>query len=510
MKTLGISEARILNQKTILENLTGYLRLKRPCTVGDGIERLSEETIPSLLALQEEAARKGRFVKFVPASGAATRMFQKLLSVYHDPTLNDFPHSEDISEEYDPGIKELQNFLRRLDRFAFFPELKAVLARDGFEFAGLLGKGQWRKVLDYLLTNLGLNYLHRPKGMHTFHSYKDHTRTAFEEHLVEAVHTVCDAIHHCRLHVTIAPEHEDTFRGFFEFLRRDYETRYNCSFEVSISCQSHETDVLAVDFDNNPLRREDGTLLFRPGGHGALLQNLNALRGDLIYIKNIDNILPDRLKNPVVVWKKILGGYLVEIERSVHAFVRKLSEGTFSPGLLDEARSFGQNRLNLSEPPEVQQRSDRGKKAYWLDLLNRPIRVCGMVKNSGEPGGGPFWVEGCDGYCSRQIVESAQIEVTSPEQRALWASSTHFNPVDLVCAVRNYQNQPFNLDHYKDDEAVFITKKSYNGHDLKALELPGLWNGGMARWLTLFVEVPDQTFAPVKTINDLLKPNHLP
>jgi hypothetical protein len=355
-----------------------------------------------------------------------------------------------------------------------------------------------------------LNYLNRPKGLHQFHTYPDHNRTAFEEHLVEAVHTICDRTGQCHFHVTISPECEGIFRDFFETLQPAYERRYHCRFKVTFSFQSRSTDTLAVDLDNRPFRDDSGALLFRPGGHGALIQNLNDLQGDLIYIKNIDNVLPDRLKDTTIVWKKILGGYLVKIEQMIHPLTRKLAEGMDTPDLLKESMSFCQDRLWFSEPPGFANWSLKEQNTHLFNFLNRPIRVCGMVKNEGEPGGGPFWVEGVDGSLSLQIVEKAQLDPESAEQKARWAAATHFNPVDLVCSVRNYEGRPFDLNRYVDPEAVFISRKSQNGRDLKALELPGLWNGGMAKWITCFVEVPIQTFSPVKTITDLLRPEHQP
>lgn len=509
MAALGISPDRVLTQVAFFQRASGHLRLRRPCLLGDGIQKIPESDRASLMALQEEAAAEGRFIKFVPASGAATRMFQGLWSIYLGQTcLANDQGSPDLIRD-DPKASELERFFSGLNRFAFFEDLKEALSQKGIRLSRPAHQGQRLEVLDYLLTEKGLNYLKRPKGLHKFHTYPGHGRTAFEEHLVEAVHTVCDGHGRCRLHITVSPEHESTFKRFFETLRPAYENQYRCRFEVTFSFQSHSTNTVAVDLGDKPFRKECGTLLFRPGGHGALLQNLNALQGDLIYMKNIDNVLPDRLKEPTIYWKKILGGYLVSIQRMVHDYINRLTGGMDTPELLREIEAFCRDRLWGSAPPDLKSRSLKDRKTHLLEVLNRPIRVCGMVKNEGEPGGGPFWVEDKEGRFSRQIVESAQVDFESSEQRAIWASSTHFNPVDLVCSVRNYKGQPFDLNQYVDAEAVFISRKSENGRPLKALELPGLWNGAMARWLTLFVEIPDQTFSPVKTINDLLKPDHL-
>jgi len=510
MTKLGISESQVRAQIALFQRTSGYLRLHRPCTLGDGIQEVPSSETEALISLQEEAAREGRFIKFVPASGAATRMFQGLISFYLNRSSVEFDGSQTDLSENDPQAGELVRFIQSINQFAFFEDLKGSMAQDGLNITKAIQQRQWGEILDYLLTDRGLNYLNRPKGLHQFHTYPDHNRTAFEEHLVEAVYTVCDRTGQCHLHVTISPECESTFRDFFETLQPAYERRYRCCFKVTFSFQSRSTDTLAVDLDNRPFRDDFGALLFRPGGHGALIKNLNDLQGDLIYIKNIDNVLPDRLKEPTIVWKKILGGYLVKIEQMIHHLTQKLVEGMDTPDLLKESMSFCRDRLWFSEPPGFANWSLKEQNTHLFNFLNRPIRVCGMVKNEGEPGGGPFWVEGHDGSLSLQIVEKAQLDPESAEQKARWAASTHFNPVDLVCSVRNYEGRLFDLQRYVDPEAVFITRKSQNGRDLKALELPGLWNGSMAKWITFFVEVPIQTFSPVKTINDLLRPEHQP
>lgn len=509
MSELGISETQVRVQIEVLQKSSGYLRLHRPCTLGDGIQKIPESEIKALIRSQEEAAREGRFVKFIPASGAATRMFQSLIPFYLNRSSEDQDQFQKDFEKGEPASRDLARFMTGIDRFAFYEDLKKVMARDGLDTTTVIKQNQWPKILEYLLTERGLNYLTLPKGLHKFHAYPTQTRTAFEEHLVEAFQTLCDKNGQCRLHVTVAPGHERTVRSFFKGLRPRYEEQYQCRFRVSFSIQDHSTDTLAVDMENRPFR-DSGSLLFRPGGHGTLLQNLNGLHGDLIYVKNIDNVLPDRLKKSTIIWKKVLGGYLVTIQQKVHGLIRKLKAGVTTPAVIREIKGFCRDRLLISEPVDFQEWSSEEQSNFLLNILNRPLRVCGMVRNEGEPGGGPFWVEDKGGGLSRQIVEGTQIDPGSAEQKALWASSTHFNPVDLVCAVRDYKGKPFDLNRYKDSEAVFICRKSQNGRELKALELPGLWNGGMAKWITLFVEVPNQTFSPVKTINDLLRPEHQP
>jgi hypothetical protein len=510
MARLGISESQVRGQISLFLRSSGYLRLIRPCTLNDGIVRIPEAEIGSLIQSQGEAAQGGRFLKFVPASGAATRMFQDLLPFYLNRVdLNPDELPSDL-ERSDPKTDQLMRFITGITQFAFFEDLKGSMARGGLDIKTAIQERQWPKILAYLLTEQGLNYLTLPKGLHKFHRYPTHSRTAFEEHLVEAVQTLCDRTGQCRLHITVAPEHESMVRSFFDLICPGYENQDHCRLNLTFSCQRHSTNTLAVDLENRPFREESGELLFRPGGHGALLENLNNLQGDLVYVKNIDNVLPDHLKETTIIWKKVLGGYLVNIQQTVHSLIKRIKTSRGDPDLIDEILTFCRDRLGISEPPGFRDQSLKNKKSFLLNVLHRPIRVCGMVKNEGQPGGGPFWVAGTDGILSKQIVESAQIDPNSDEQKAIWVSSTHFNPVDLVCAVRDYQGRPFDLRQFVDPEAVFITRKSQKGRELKALELPGLWNGSMAHWITLFVEVPNQTFSPVKTIIDLLKPDHQP
>jgi hypothetical protein len=510
MAVLGISEKQLRDQIILFQEASGYLRLLRPCILGDGIERIPASETSDLILLQEKASQEGRFLKFIPASGAATRMFQGLLPFFLNSDSQDSPTRPLSLHENDPGEEEIKKFFSDLKRFPFWKELKETMHRTGVTLTDFPQQNQWPEVLDFLLTKRGLNYLNRPKGLHLFHTYSSHIRTALEEHLIEAIRSISDQQGRCRLHVTISPEHEDTFRDFFNALLPVYESRTQYRLMISFSFQYHSTNTLAVDLTNRPFRDDSGNLLFRPGGHGALLRNLNDLQGDLIYIKNIDNVQPDRLKETTIFWKKILGGYLVQLQNRIHHYLRILTEGKDTAGLFSEAIDFCQHQLGIYISPDLRSHSFPYQKKWLIETLNRPIRVCGMVRNEGEPGGGPFWVEGRDGTSSKQIVESAQINPASEEQKALWASSTHFNPVDLVCAVRDFRGRPFDLHRYADPQAVFISRKSHQGRELKALEVPGLWNGAMAEWISSFVEVPIETFSPVKRIIDLLRPEHQP
>ena len=508
MQRLGISEEQVKAQIRIFRKPLFFARLRRPCTLGDGIQQISSNELDHYIQLHGEAAREGRFIKFVPASGAASRMFKLLFEIYGQSSPPCIEEFRELADKGDQRSKDFLCFQDGIRSMGFFEDLKARVGKEGLSVERLLGQNQWQEILKYLVTEQGLDYGALPKGLLKFHRYPSGNRTAFEEHLVEAIHSVRDGKGGCRLHLTVSPEHEVAFRQCFERIRSWYEQQFRCLLEVTFSIQEHSSDTIAVDLENRPFREKDGRLLFRPGGHGALLYNLANIGGDLIYVKNIDNILPDRLREPTILWKKVLGGLLVEIQKTVYGHVRQLMEGSKDTEPIEMAMDFAKNRLLIPEPKGFKQWSVEKKRDFVLNRLNRPLRVCGMVRNEGEPGGGPFWVEGKDGNLSVQIVESAEVDPQSNEQQAIWGSSSYFNPVDLVCAVKDFRGNPFPLKDYINAEAVFISQKSKDGRDLKSLELPGLWNGAMAEWITLFVEVPIATFNPVKTINDLLKPEH--
>ncbi|HUL20998.1 MAG TPA: DUF4301 family protein, partial [Thermodesulfobacteriota bacterium] len=470
MQSLRISEEQIKAQIQLFRKSSPFARLRRPCTLGDGIQQVSADELEHYLKLHEEAALEGRFTKFVPASGAASRMFKLLFEIYDQ---SPSPSTKEFREQADRGDQKAKDFVCFQDGFrklALFDDLKSAVDGEGLPVENLLEQDRWQEILKCLLSEEGLNCGSLPKGLLKFHRYPSGNRTALEEHFVEAVHTVRDRKGICRIHLTVSPEHEELFRQCFEEVRSGYEQPFQCLLEVTFSIQEHSTDTIAVDLDNQPFRERDGRLLFRPGGHGALLSNLLEIRGDLIYLKNIDNILPDRLREPTILWKKVLGGLLVEIQRNVHGYVRRLTEGSRDVELFETAMDFARRRLLIPEPEAFKEWTVEKKRDYLLKRLNRPVRVCGMVRNEGEPGGGPFWVEGEDGNLSLQIVENAEVDPQSPEQRAIWNSSTYFNPVDLVCAVKDFRGNPFPLKDYVNPEAVFISRKSKDGRDLKSLE----------------------------------------
>lgn len=507
LQARGIPPQVVYQQLQLFERPSYYIELDRPCRLGDGIQRLETAEIEACLAAQAEAALAGRFQKFVPASGAASRMFKEILQAYHRNAPGCLEYACPARWRED-GELAGKCFLECLPLFAFYPALAEVLAARGLDLAHKIQQRQCHEVLTYLLKPVGLNYASLPKALLQFHAYPQGGRTALEEHLVETASYVKDRYRVGRCHFTISPEHEDWYRQLLRQVQEHYEKHYDCELQVSFSFQKRHTDTIAVDLANRPVRAPDGQILFRPGGHGALIANLNDLRGDLIYIKNIDNVVPERLLAPIVRWKKILGGYLVRLQGRVHHYLRLLTYGADNGPQLAEIKNFAQAALGLHLPPELDVWPPDQQKQYLCSTLNRPLRVCGVVQNTGEPGGGPFWVRGSDGSISLQIVESAQIDRNSPQQQRLWQTSTHFNPVDLVCAVRDFQGGQFDLHQYVDREAVFISQKSQDGKELKALELPGLWNGGMSAWITVFVEVPNITFNPTKTVWDLLRPEH--
>lgn len=507
LEAKGISLSQIEQQLARFERGFPYAKLVRPCTIGDGIRRLSSEELGDYTRVFEAEQHLGRAMKFVPASGAATRMFKELLALWQQ--IKDRNPDEPIHDLSILGshAATVQTFFANLPVFAFYPDLCASLARAGFNEQELLATRRYKPILEHLLFAPGLDYAHRPKGLLLFHRYSDHARTPVDEHVVEAQVYTIDRNGTASVHFTVACNHLEAFDRHIQRLPRPI-LRAHAHPVVTLSVQKPSTDTIAVDSDNKPFRDADGRLVFRPGGHGALLENLNDLQGDLIFIKNIDNVLPDHLKEPTYTYKHALGGLLVAVQRRLFHYLEQLETGRVSRTVLHDIAHFAAETLSISVPDDFDQWPDSRQHTWLFDRLDRPLRVCGMVPNTGEPGGGPFWVRDADGRISLQIVESAQVDPHSKAQQAIFAASTHFNPVDMVCGVRDFRHRPFDLLRFRDPDAGLITYKSHEGRELKALEWPGLWNGGMAYWHTIFVEVPVSTFAPVKTILDLLRPEH--
>ena len=465
----GLTEAQVEQQINNFCQGFPFLPVVRAASVGDGVLALDEQALDAAVARYDEAAASLKVVKFVPASGAATRMFKELFEYVND-------------DKRTAGIDRL---LENIEHFAFWPELSEHIMPDSpdEEIVELIIKG-------------GLNYGSKPKGLVTFHSYPDGARRAVEEHLVEGA-LYARSGNEVYIHFTVSAEHKD---GFLEVLGASqpiFEERFGVKYNISFSVQKPSTDTIAVNPDNTPFRTDEGKLLFRPAGHGALIENLNDIDADIIFVKNIDNVTTDERRGDTVKYKKALAGLLLELQEQAFEYLKVLEVGGAD---LEPIANFVEERLCVKLPEDY-------NTALLKAVLNRPIRVCGVVRNQGEPGGGPFWVDGGDGTESLQIAESSQI---APENMHLMQSATHFNPVDLVCGVKDSRSNKFDLTQYTDPSTGFISSKSSGGRELRAQELPGLWNGAMAKWNTVLVEVPITTFSPVKVVQDLLRPEHQP
>lgn len=469
--------------------------IQMPATPGRGIICLTGGDERHYLEVFSNNAPDFRLLRFIPASGAATRMFKDLYSALD--ALKDRPVEE--QRRWLDSHEEIGDFLRRLEAYPFYEDLE--LPDDPLP----------AEVLESVLNERGLDYGNLPKGLLKFHKYTpEDRRTSLEEHIREAAQYCATRQGNLRLHLTISPDHLDGFHAEAARIIPSIESETGLQVDISFSFQKPETDTIAVDMNNEPFRNPGGSLLFRPGGHGALIQNLDALQADILFISNIDNVAPDRLKDIRVRYKKILGGILLEIRSRVFYYLKQLhGETRVEKTRLDSMVSYLHERLGMAVPDRIHSWDAADIRKWLIQTMDRPIRVCGMVKNEGEPGGGPFYVRSESGEVSLQIVESSQIDLDDPRKASLVQQSTHFNPVDLVCSVRDYRGEKFHLSHYVDHNTGFISEKSVGGRTLKALELPGLWNGAMAGWLTLFVEVPVETFSPVKTVFDLLRPEHV-
>ncbi|MBB4043899.1 hypothetical protein GGR06_001685 [Bacteroides reticulotermitis] len=491
----GISEAQIAEQMACFQKGFPFLKLDAAASLEKGILAPTEEQRNEYLENWDAYRNTDRtIVKFVPASGAASRMFKDLF--------------EFLSADYEKPTTQFEEaFFDGIGNFAFYDDLNtACLRTAGNDIPALLEEGNYKAVVAALLETAGLNYGALPKGLLKFHKYPEGARTPLEEHLVEGMMYATGKSGKVNVHFTVSSEHRELFKVLVEEKAGEFGTRYGVDYYITFSEQKPNTDTIAADMDNEPFRDND-KLLFRPGGHGALIENLNDLDADIIFIKNIDNVVPDRLKADTVTYKKLIAGVLVSLQKQAFEYMELLDEGTYTHEQVLEILQFVQKKLYCKNP-EVKNLEDAELIIYLRKKLNRPMRVCGMVKNVGEPGGGPFLAYNNDGTISLQILESSQIDMDDPTKKDMFENGTHFNPVDLVCAVRDYKGHKFDLDKYVDKATGFISYKSKNGKELKALELPGLWNGAMSDWNTVFVEVPLTTFNPVKTVNDLLREQH--
>lgn len=479
-----------------------FVLLKNAAKLNEGIEYFTTQGSNKLSTDFDHLIEKRSLVKFVPASGAATRMFKDLF--FFKENFQKYPKEDD-------SLKFGYQFFKEISQFAFYDDLKKIVKSKGNNIDDLLYNQEYVVILDFLLSENGLNYSNLPKALLKFHgSVPKYSRTALEEHLVEGALYAKMSNGKVRLHFTVSLEHKNDFEKLVKKVLPKYEKEFGVIYEIEFSCQKAQTDTLAVDMNNNPFRDNDGNFTFRPAGHGALLSNLNDIDADVIFIKNIDNVVPDRMKDATVLHKKIIASYLLNLQGKVYNYLNLLKAQKFNEKILKEVLFFAKDELNVFIPKGFEELPQNEQIEYLQKKLNRPMRVCGMVKNEGEPGGGPFWVENpIDGSLSLQIVESSQIDLQNEKQNRIMQQSTHFNPVDLVCAVKDFEGNKFNLMDFVDPDTGFISIKSKDGRDLKAMELPGLWNGAMANWITVFVEVPLITFNPVKTINDLLRSEHM-
>ena len=514
-------EQRGSSVKTVEEQIERFkkgfpwMKIVAPATPERGIQVLDEAQAAAAVEYYEGAKINGK-CKFVPASGAASRMFKDLFS-----GLDALKNGKELSDEA-PAAK----FVDQIAQFAFYtPELFGEQTCKCPEYR--------KDVLAKTLTDEGLGYGAKPKGVLKFHKYTDgEIRTAFAEHLVEAQNYMRNEDGSANLVVTISPEHQHLFEEAYAEVKAAYEAKYGVKYNINFTFQDKATDTVAVDVENRPFRTETDALLFRPAGHGALIYNLNAIADEVVSIKNIDNVANERLIGETAKWKKVLLGKALELRDTLHGYLRELDIVTnqnianaYAPeipahtglgnedvyqseaviSLCDDIEAFLDQTLCIKMPVAE---NCKARVEALREKLNRPVRVAGMVKNQGEPGGGPFVIAEKDGSTSLQVLESVQINMSDEHARNALATATHFNPVDIVCCLHDYKGESFDLLKYVDEDAGFISSKSYQGRELKALELPGLWNGAMSKWNTLFVEVPLETFNPVKVVLDLLRPAH--
>ena len=491
----GITEEQIKIQLEEFKTGFPFLKIEAAAGIGQGIIRLDEDARNSYVNDWNAYKKEGhKIVKFVPASGAASRMFKDMFAFLDAP--------------YDvPTTPFEKQYFDNIEKFAFYDALNAKCVENcGKDIKTLIGENNYKAVVANMLKKEGLNYGQLPKGMLLFHRYEDGSRTPMEEHLVEgALYAASNG--EANVHFTVSHEHIEFFENKVKEKVDGFAKKYDINYNISFSEQKPSTDTVAANPDNTLFRNEDGSMLFRPGGHGALIQNLNDIDADVIFIKNIDNVVPDRIKADTVEYKQVIAGVLIDLQKKAFEYLEVLESGVYNHRKLEEIIRFVQQDL-CCRKADIKDLEDAELVIYLRNKLNRPMRVCGVVKNVGEPGGGPFLTYNQDGTVSLQILESSQIDKSNEEYMKMFTEGTHFNPVDLVCAVKDYKGQPFDLPKYVDKTTGFISSKSKNGKELKALELPGLWNGAMSDWNTVFVEVPLSTFNPVKTVNDLLREQH--
>ena len=499
IKAYGLSVDEVEDQ--IINFIKGfpYVKLHQSVSKGNGLLDMSKAEIDNTIRYYEENKTKHSILKFVPSSGAATRMFKDLMEF--SGLYMGMPYN---MKNFPSAHKTLDN----IESFAFYEELESIINASGITLEEHMVSGNYTTVVNYILTEIGLNYGKLPKALIAFHRYPEaeerKVRYAIEEHLVEGANYAREESSEVNIHFTVSPEHKEAVMELVSKVQPYYEEVFGVKYLINYSLQKKETDTIAVNPDNTIAYDKDDKLIFRPAGHGALIENLNDIKGDIIFIKNIDNVAHDKLKPYTYKYKKLIAGTLIKVQEEVFSALRKLESGNLkSQDVVDIITLCNKIGINLSE----EEKKSEDMMQVLFDKLNRPIRVCGVVKNQGEPGGGPFWVIK-DGLRSLQIVESSQVNMLDEEQKTIFQTSQYFNPVDLVCGVKDYKSRNFDLRNFIDKDSGFISNKSKDGKLIKAQELPGLWNGAMANWITLFVEVPIQTFTPVKEVNDLLRDEH--
>lgn len=500
----GTSVDTLRRQLTIFRNGLSRISLEKPALLEDGIHNINEEKAIDYAAFFDSRKDNFKLKKFVPASGAASRMFKFACTFIAEYN----PEKETINAYINrKGETALSVFLVGIEKLPFYAAIKAIAEKNP-DYKNWDNNERYYNYIKIMLGRDEFDFANKPKGILPFHQYDGFTATPVYEHLKEAV-TYSASQGKTNIHLTISEEHVDGFLDAIKAVKANIEKESGVSINFNFSYQHKQTDTIAVDLNNEPFRTDTGELLFRPGGHGALIENLNNLEADVIFIKNIDNVSHNNI-NTIALYKKALAGLLIELQEKIFGYLSLIDEGHLTDTQLTEIFSFVKNELSVQIPDDVAKYTKGNKIDYIKELLNRPLRVCGMVKNEGEPGGGPFWVKGDHGRLTLQIVESSQIDLQNPAQKEIFEKSEFFNPVDLVCGIKNYKGEYFDLHEYVDNSTGFIVYKTKYGKDLKSYELPGLWNGAMARWLTVFAEVPLATFNPVKTVNDLLKPAHQP
>ena len=490
LESHGMTVSQAERQLRCLAEPDHALRVMRPAVPGDGVIVLSDEERQRLLSEFVSLTEGRRLLKFVPASGAATRMFKKW-----------YQWAEELPSD------AAETLAGTLPRYPFYGQLAERMRTQGQSLETLIASRDLRAVLNFILSEEGLAFGRQPKGLLPFHRYAAEVRTAFEEHWVEGAAYAVGGDRQVRLHFTVSPEHEAAFRALAAKLAEKYGEKSGLKFDVTFSCQEPMTDTVSVDENGRLFRDAEGRILFRPGGHGSLLHNLNLLDADVVFIKNIDNVTTDALRGDTIQYKKCLAALLLQTQQACFDALRRLDADSTSAALAGAERLM-REKLMLQFPSEYAVQSEDWRRAYCRRMLDRPIRVCGMVKREKDPGGGPFWVEK-DGVPALQIVETSEMDLNDASQQHCLEDSQYFNPVDLVCSRNGYKGGRFDLQKHVDAGRYFTTEKSSAGKTLRVLEHPGLWNGSMSDWITLFVAVPLSTFTPVKTVEDLLRPAHV-